>query len=80
MVMINDEWLEGELSEATCRLSDQVNSLLDEEAVDSGDELSSLEERIAIRIVEHVMIAENLVKLLRSKRFGGEDCLDLSLK
>lgn len=71
MTMLHDEWLEGELSESTCRISDTLNLLLDEEEKRPGRALSPREEALAHRIAEHLQIAEQLIVLLREERVNA---------
>lgn len=60
--------IDDELSEATCMLADQVNSLIDEESVHGPDVLLRVEEALSSRILEHILMAESLLRVLREKR------------
>ena len=61
------DWVEGELSEAACRLTDNLNLLIDGEIGKPERALSSREEALALCIIEHIMTAEQLIDVLRGE-------------
>ncbi len=61
------DWVEGELSEAACRLTDSLNLLIDGELGKPERALSSHEEALALCIIEHIMTAEGLIDVLRDE-------------
>lgn len=59
--MTNDQ-IEEELSEAQCRISDKINKLLDDYL--PRRTLTPREKAFALRISEHLLMAEGLIEVL----------------
>jgi len=70
--MVEKEWLVDALGESVCNVSDKLNGLLDEEFGNPERALSSIERALALRILEHIMTAEQLIEVLKEKIDAGK--------